>query len=166
MSVDMPIEITEAVTAKEVFAIASLYPRKREAERTEMIRRHLEPEYLAMRAGKRVILLARQDGDVVGTVQVVWENADEDPALQAPGTAVIHHLRTKPGFEGRGIGRRLMDEAEALAGHRGMAQVTLGVEPGNARAIRLYRSRGYAPYHQYQGDAGEVIIGMRKCLVP
>lgn len=160
------VEITEAVTSDDVFAIAALYPRKSDGERAEMIRWSLGPDHVAMMEGKRVILLARHDGDVVGAVQVVWENADEEPALQAPGNAVIHHLRTRPGFEGRGIASRLMDEAEALAIGRGMVQVTLGVEPGNARAMRLYRGRGYAPFHQYEGDAGEPIVGMRKSIVP
>lgn len=158
------VEITEAVTSDDVFAIAALYPRKSDAEREEMIRRFLVPEYVAMTEGKRVVLLARHEGDVVGTVQVVWENADEEPALQAPGNAVIHHLRTRPGFEGRGIGRRLIEDAEHRARRRGMARVALGVEPDNARAVRLYQSLGYEEFYRYRGEDDEAILGMRKAL--
>lgn len=95
-----------------------------------------------MTQGKRVILLARHDDGVVGTVQVVWENSGDGSGLYLPGAAVVHHLRTRPGCEGRGIGRGLLEVAEVLAMRRGLVQLTLGVEPDNERTMRLYRAMG------------------------
>ena len=117
-----------------------------------------------MTQGKRVILLARHDDGVVGTVQVVWENSGDGSGLYLPGAAVVHHLRTRPGCEGRGIGRGLLEVAEVLAMRRGLVQLTLGVEPDNERTMRLYRAMGYQAFHRYRGEQGEAIIGMRKVL--
>lgn len=161
---DLSLDIVHADTVEDVLAIASLYPGKSAAEREEMICRSLVPNFVAMTEGQRVILLARHDGDVVGTVQVVWENPGDRSGLHLPGAAVIHHLRTRPGWEGRGIGRRLLEMARILARCRGLTDLTLGVEPNNQRALRLYRAMGYQTFHRYRGKDGETIIGMRKML--
>ena len=46
--------------------------------------------------------------------------------------------------EGRGVGRALMDEAEAWARERGHRGVTLSVFAGNGRAQALYERVGYS----------------------
>ena len=46
--------------------------------------------------------------------------------------------------EGRGVGRALMDEAEAWARERGHRGVTLSVFAGNERAQALYERVGYS----------------------
>jgi ribosomal protein S18 acetylase RimI-like enzyme len=51
-----------------------------------------------------------------------------------------------------------------LARCRGLTDLTLGVEPNNERALRLYRAMGYQAFHRYRGKNGATIIGMRKTL--
>lgn len=49
---------------------------------------------------------------------------------------------------GRGVGRLLMKRARDFARDRGAGCISLQVDPGNAGAMQLYRSEGYA-----DGDA-------------
>jgi GNAT superfamily N-acetyltransferase len=57
--------------------------------------------------------------------------------------AVVSQFAVEPGFQGRGIGGRLLDHAEARARHLGAAQVALDTAEGAAHLIRLYAARGY-----------------------
>lgn len=57
--------------------------------------------------------------------------------------AHISDLFVIPGCWSRGVGTRLMDEAEALAARQGFIQVGLAVAIDNDRALALYERRGY-----------------------
>lgn len=58
----------------------------------------------------------------------------------------IHDIAVIESHRGRGIGRRLIEAAEAIAIERGCCKLTLEVLEGNARAIGLYRKTGFDPY--------------------
>ena len=73
------------------------------------------------------------DSELLGYV-VAWFAADE---------AEIANLAVAPAFHGTGIGRRLLDSALAEARARGARTVYLEVRDSNARARRLYGSRGF-----------------------
>lgn len=55
----------------------------------------------------------------------------------------ISDLVTAPGAEGRGVGRTLLRYSEIWAREHKCALITLGVFPGNKRAVQLYRANGY-----------------------
>lgn len=77
---------------------------------------------------------ARSDaGEVLGYV-VAWFVADEGE---------IANLAVAPEGWGRGIGRALLDAALAEATQRRIESVYLEVRDSNARARRLYQSRGF-----------------------
>jgi ribosomal protein S18 acetylase RimI-like enzyme len=61
--------------------------------------------------------------------------------------ARLDSLVTHPAYQGRGIGRALLDEAERAALERGVVSMRLEVRVDNERAIALYRRRGY----EFQG---------------
>jgi ribosomal protein S18 acetylase RimI-like enzyme len=57
-------------------------------------------------------------------------------------TLHVHALLLEPAFRGRGIGGRVLSELEDE--FRGQIdEIELGVEPGNARALRLYERAGF-----------------------
>lgn len=88
-------------------------------------------------AGSRVLLAAYDDGELVGTVQVVhaW------PPNQ-PHRADITKLLVHGGARGRGIGRLLMESAEEAALAGGRTLLVLDTVTGSS-ADRLYRRLGW-----------------------
>jgi len=91
-----------------------------------------------VRAGTRVLLVARVDGVLAGSVQL-----DHDTPPNQPHRAEVRKLIVHPGFRRRGIARALMLELEAIASGIGRSLVTLDTRTGDA-AEPLYASLGYA----------------------
>lgn len=58
----------------------------------------------------------------------------------------IHDIAVEPDRRGAGIGRHLLDAAEAQARERGCCKLTLEVLEGNHTAVGLYRAVGFAAY--------------------
>jgi ribosomal-protein-alanine N-acetyltransferase len=57
----------------------------------------------------------------------------------------INTIGTRPGHEGRGIARALLDDGFADARERGVQRATLEVRVSGTRAQRLYHHYGFAP---------------------
>lgn len=62
----------------------------------------------------------------------------------------IVEIAVDPQRQGLGLGKRLLDRAEAYAHRRGCRRLILWVGVGNARAIRLYKRRGYREATRYE----------------
>jgi ribosomal protein S18 acetylase RimI-like enzyme len=76
-----------------------------------------------------------REGRIVGMVMLRgWDEGYEVPSLGVV-VGVAH--------QGRGIGRRLCAWAIGRAREKGCRRVRLTVQPGNARALGLYRSLGF-----------------------
>jgi ribosomal protein S18 acetylase RimI-like enzyme len=63
--------------------------------------------------------------------------------LHAAGSYYLMALAVDPGFRSRGIGRRLMAEAEAAARSEGFGETSFHVFAENRRAVALYEALGY-----------------------
>ena len=59
--------------------------------------------------------------------------------------AHINTIATRPGHEGRGVARSLLDEAIPVVEAGGYSRITLEVAVGNTRARNLYVKYGFAP---------------------
>ncbi|MBS0432527.1 MAG: GNAT family N-acetyltransferase [Proteobacteria bacterium] len=57
----------------------------------------------------------------------------------------ISDLAVLQGHEGKGIGRALLEYAQAWAKQQRCRLITLAVFPGNARALALYERAGFGP---------------------
>jgi len=97
------------------------------------------------------ILLAEIDGHLVGYCQTL--NGKSNAQVQAERQAELDHLYVHPGFFGRGIGRRLLSEAEEHLRGLGVEQLWLTAWVGNDKALRFYPRTGYA-------DIGETVFRM------
>ncbi len=62
-----------------------------------------------------------------------------------PDVGEIHAIHVEPGLHGRGIGRLLLEAAEADLAEAGFARATLWVMRGNREACRFYEGRGWRP---------------------
>jgi GNAT superfamily N-acetyltransferase len=68
------------------------------------------------------------------------------------GTAQINELVVEKDRRGEGVGRLLIERAVAEARRRGMDEIEVGTEMGNAAAQRFYRKNGF--------DGEYVLLGM------
>jgi ribosomal protein S18 acetylase RimI-like enzyme len=102
---------------------------------------HLLLQALRATAPERVLLVGESDGTVLGFVLVV----EREDYFTHERLAHVEDLALDPAAEGRGLARRLMDEAEAWARGRGYGRITLNVWAQNTRAIGLYQRLGYQP---------------------
>ncbi|MFQ3613337.1 MAG: GNAT family N-acetyltransferase [Cyanobacteriota bacterium] len=93
------------------------------------------------------ILLAMLGQAVVGFVCVMATVPPTDPDDPRGDSAYISDLFVEASYRRQGIGRRLLQEAEASAQSRGATLIRVGVLAGNLRARRLYEELGFVPYH-------------------
>ena len=64
---------------------------------------------------------------------------------EEPGTSELYAIHVDPELVGSGVGRRLMETAEAALVELGAPRAVLWVLSGNARARRFYQRAGWAP---------------------
>jgi ribosomal protein S18 acetylase RimI-like enzyme len=94
-----------------------------------------------------------------GIVGFLWVSALwlEHEAVQ--DVVLVKDISVVPEARGQGVGRRLMEEAEAFAQVHGAERVTLQVTASNEPAVALYRSLGYEVDRYYMSKATDVPDG-------
>ena len=92
------------------------------------------------------LVVAEADGHVVGAFGLVVETdaAHVEPRVRRYG--VVANLVVAERWRGRGIGTRLLGEAEQLTREMGLHRLVVAVLAGNAGAERAYRALGFADY--------------------
>jgi ribosomal protein S18 acetylase RimI-like enzyme len=91
----------------------------------------------AVREGTRLLLVAKRDDVITGSVQL-----DYDTPANQPHRAEIRKLLVHPDFRRQGIARALMAEIERHAIRLRRSLITLDTRTGDS-AEPLYRSLGY-----------------------
>ena len=101
--------------------------------------------YLSEQArGERVVLVALSEGVFAGEIALRWRS--DYPPFRERRIPEIKDFNVLHVFRRRGIGTRLMDEAEArIAGRSPVAGIGVGVTADYGPANRLYILRGYVP---------------------
>ena len=95
------------------------------------------------------LYVAEIEGNIAGTVMYLhtqcepYKTVDWQLPFDVPVIA-LHILAVHPAYQGRGVGRALMDYAETLARENGALAVRLDTHENNAPACRLYESCGYS----------------------
>ena len=103
---------------------------------------HLVPE--------RFFVAIAPDGTLIGTVEVKPE--DLARPWYAPGDWGLHMLAVAPEAAGQGVGRALVDQAEALAAAAGAARMVLNTPEDHPWLPAFYRRLGYVDYFRYHWD--------------
>ena len=86
--------------------------------------------------GRRMILAAFSDGELVGTVQVILALPPNQPHRAEIAKLLVHRSA-----RGRGVGRRLMEHAETQARTEGRTLLVLDTADDSAE--RLYERMGW-----------------------
>jgi ribosomal-protein-alanine N-acetyltransferase len=87
-------------------------------------------------AGPHAVLLGVQEGASLIAYAVMWCIEDQGE---------LANIAVAPDRQGEGIGSLLLDEVLRVARARGVRQMYLDVRESNARAISMYRGRGFEP---------------------
>ena len=88
----------------------------------------------------RMLLVARLDGVIAGSLQIVRPAPNNE--AQNFAVQVIHHF-VAPWARGYGLARALLQKAEELAAEEGFEVINLDVRATQEAAIKLYESQGY-----------------------
>lgn len=109
-------------------------------DRRPTLRRYLSEQV----DGRRVVLVALAGDLFAGYLTIDWSSAY--PPFQQGGIPEIADFNVLPRFRRRGIGTRLMDEAERrIAESAPVAGVGFGMDADYGAAQRMYVKRGYVP---------------------
>jgi ribosomal protein S18 acetylase RimI-like enzyme len=96
----------------------------------------LEPMVADAESGRRLILAAFVNGELVGTVQVLLAFPPNQPHRGEIAKMLVHRSARS-----RGIGRMLMEHAEDAARREGKTLLVL--DTANGTAARLYERQGW-----------------------
>ena len=97
-----------------------------------------------------LLLLARVDGELVGYALACTSSAvrrrrgSPTPGAPGSGSASSSRSRSRATHRGQGIGSALLDAVDREFEALGVADVIIGLLPGNDGARRLYERRGFA----------------------
>jgi ribosomal protein S18 acetylase RimI-like enzyme len=91
------------------------------------------------------VLVAEVDGDgvIAGFVAVQAKVLQDEIDEETYEVAYISDVVVLPEYRGRGIGRALLQQAEAFARAQGARWLRIGVLSKNHAAVRLYRHAGF-----------------------
>lgn len=108
-----------------------------------------------VQAGTRLLLVARKDGRIAGSVQL-----NHDTLPNQPHRADVNKLLVHPDFRRQGIAQALMNELEKRAEALGRSLLTLDTRTGD-KAEPLYASLGYKTVGVIPGYARDTMGGGR-----
>ena len=97
----------------------------------------------------RVILKAVQNGQIIGSVRV---HLDGD-------VTYVGKLIVQPGYQNKGLGKRLLNAAENLFPH---SRCELNVAKRMNKNITLYTRCGFIPFKEVEDEFGRSFIFMEK----
>jgi GNAT superfamily N-acetyltransferase len=107
---------------------------------------YVDDLFARRRKGTVEILVAEIDARVVGWIGVVARYTSEDILEQHREFAYITDLIVLEAYRGRGVGRRLLEAAEAYAASKGARRLKVGVLAANRSAHRVYAAAGFRDY--------------------
>ncbi len=114
----------------------------------------------------RDIYVKIKDDLPVAMIQIIYNNADNDPDLaNGKEVAHIHDLEVHSNLQGKGIGKEMMTFIEGEVSQKKIRRLTLGVDSPNKRAVNLYKKLGYTVFKEKEGRLPEEkLLLMRKDL--
>lgn len=93
---------------------------------------------------KGKVLVAEVDGEVAGYATVLTKVRSEDLEDGGIEYGLVSDLVVARKFRNQGLGRRLLEAAEAHARSCGVSWLRVGVLAGNQSAHKLYTSAGFS----------------------
>ena len=114
--------------------------------------------------GLRAILVAEAEGRLVGQLFIQFRGTDISGGPRGR-YGYLHAFRVRPAYRNRGIGTRLVTEAESILCKRGCTKALIAVALENQPALSLYQRLGYAVTGRDRGEWSYVDHQGRVCHV-
>ncbi len=117
------------------------------------------------RAGRRAILIAEDQGGLLGMVQLVFKlppGYDDPEAANGMDVAMMESLRLKPNVPAE-IGNELVAEVQRLAIKRKVKTLTFLISMHNTRAINQAKSWGFEEF-RIMPEADKMLAFFRKSV--
>lgn len=114
-------------------------------------RRHYRHAIEEAKLGRRIILVAEIGEQIVGQIFVQLRSVQYDINQKTP-SGYFHAFRVRPEYRNRGIGTRLLLEAEAALKTKGRLRALITAAKDNPDARRLYERLGYSIFADDPGD--------------
>jgi ribosomal protein S18 acetylase RimI-like enzyme len=102
-------------------------------------------------AGRRLMLVAATGDFPIGMVFIQFQSLEHKVA-DGRSRAYLYSLPVMEMFRGKGVGTRLIQEAESLIQDRGFQWATIAVAKDNHNARRLYERLGYGIFKDDPGQ--------------
>jgi putative acetyltransferase len=118
-----------------VYAVLGEYRLAPDPACTDADLKDIEQSYL--RRGGVFCVLEEKDGSIIGSYGLY---------PLPPGTCELRKMYLHRAYRGRGLGKRLLEDALANARRLGFARMTLETASVLKEAIRLYESYGFTRY--------------------
>jgi GNAT superfamily N-acetyltransferase len=106
--------------------------------------------------GTKYDLFAVDNGEVVGWA-FLWNIESDGPTFG---------LGVADAYQGKGLGRNLMDEILRWADERGINKISLTVVQDNDTARAMYERRGFVQLNAYVGSDGLPYFSMERTVAP
>lgn len=134
LTIEMPVTLRAAVRSD----LAKLEWYGQYAHYRSLFRRTFRDQQI----GRRLMLVAATNDFPIGTISIQFQST-ESRVADGITRAYLFSFRVMEMFRHRGIGTRLIQEAEALMVDRGFQWATIAVAKDNHNARQLYERLGY-----------------------
>lgn len=103
---------------------------------------------------------------LIGELHVMYQCEDTDKIIPAK-RAYLYAFRIHKNYQGRGLGKYLLNCVIDCLSEKGYSEFTVGVEDDNERAIHIYKRFGFdefvaRKYEEYQGDGYEYNLYLKR----
>ena len=130
-----------------IFAEENRYHVELLPERFRVVEPIITHEWFAsvLSTSTQALFVAEVDGQAVGVLLLREMQSPEDPIFRLRRYVTIEEIALSQPYRGRGIGRRLVKQAEQWALERGIGQIEVDVWERNQPAIAFYERLGFEP---------------------
>ena len=137
--------LTSHDSLRELTSLVNLAYRTLAQAGLHFIASHQGEETTAARVARGECWVAVIGERIVGTITMVPPGRGRGcPLYEREGVATLQQLAVHPEYQGKGIGRQLLDQAESTARAAGASIVALDTAESATELIAMYRRHGYA----------------------
>jgi ribosomal protein S18 acetylase RimI-like enzyme len=116
-------------------------------ERTEHLRKIFR-KYFKSLLGKKnsVFFVAEERGELIGSV--LGKEGKDPPVFKETRIGYIGDFYVKPGFRGKGVGKKLFAELKKWFRQKKFRHIEIGYYSQNKKAKKLYLGMGFRPHKE------------------